>query len=90
MLNETGSVKTEVKVRQKKIVKKWSRELGVEDVSQYSTHSLRKTKPTVIYNKTKNVDAVRRLLGQSSVKATRAYLGIEDSDALEVARNINI
>ena len=73
-----------------KIVKKWLRELGVEDVSQYSTHSLRKTKPTVIYNRTKNVDAVRRLLGQSSVTATSAYLGVTDNSALELARNINI
>ena len=43
------------------------RQLGVEDVSEYSTHSMRKVKATVIYNRTKNVDAVRRLLGQSSV-----------------------
>ena len=41
--------------------------LGVEDVSEYSTHSMRKTKPSVIYEKTHNVDAIRRLLGQSSV-----------------------
>ena len=58
-----------------KIVKNWMRSLGIEDVSQYSTHSIRKSKPTLIYNQTKNVDAVRRLLGQSSVTATSAYLG---------------
>ena len=39
----------------------WMKKLGVEDVSQYSTHSLRKTKPSVIYAKTHNVDAVRPL-----------------------------
>ena len=64
--------------------------LGVEDVSQYSTHSLRKYKSIVIYNRTKNVDAVRRLLGQSSVTVTSAYLGVTDNSALELARNINI
>ena len=140
VLNESGSVKSEVKVRQKKtgkntlliplsknsvdtvkkyllereqddyifkgqmshftrkpistqqyakIVKKWLRELGVEDVSEYSTHSMRKTKPSVIYQRTNNVDAVRRLLGQSSVTATSAYLGVSDNSALELARNIN-
>ena len=73
-----------------KIVKKWMQSIGVEDVSQYSTHSLRKSKPTVIYNRTKNVDAVRRLLGQSSVTATSAYLGVTDNSALELARTINI
>ena len=73
-----------------KIVKKWMKSLGVEDVSQYSTHSIRKSKPTLIYNKTKNVDAVRRLLGQSSVTATREYLGTSDESSLDLARTINI
>jgi len=73
-----------------RIVKGWMKKLGVEDVSEYSTHSMRKTKPSVIYDKTHNVDAVRRLLGQSSVTATSAYLGVSDNSALELARNINI
>ena len=74
-----------------RIVKKWMGEhLGLDDVSSFSTHSLRKTKSSVIYQKTQSVEIVRRLLGQSSVTATSAYLGIEVSDALEVARNINI
>ena len=60
------------------------------EVSEYSTHSMRKTKPSVFYEKTHNVDAVRRLLGQSSVTATSAYLGVSDNSALELARNINI
>ena len=52
--------------------------------------SIRKTKSSVIYDRTKNVDAVRRLLGQSSVTATSAYLGISDESALDLARTINI
>jgi len=51
---------------------------------------MRKTKSSVIYEKTKNVDAVRRLLGQSSVTATSAYLGVSDNSALELARSINV
>ena len=74
-----------------RIVKKWMGEhLGLDDVSSLSTHSLRKTKSSVIYQKTQLVEIVRRLLGQSSVTATSSYLGIEDSDVLEVARTINI
>ena len=74
-----------------RIVKKWMGEhLGLDDVSSFSTHSLRKTKSSVIYQKTQSVEIVRRLLGQSSVTATSSYLGIEDSDALEVARTINV
>ena len=45
---------------------------------------------SVIYDRTKNIDAARRLLGQSSVTATSAYLGISDESALDLARNINI
>jgi len=73
-----------------RIVKGRMKKLGVEDVSEYSTHSMRNTKPSVIYDKTHNVDAVRRLLGQSSVTATSAYLGVSDNSALELARTINI
>ena len=73
-----------------RIVKSWMRKLGVEDVSDYSTHSMRKTKASVIYEQTHNVDAVRRLLGQSSIQSTSAYLGVSDNSALDLARNINI
>ena len=47
-------------------------------------------KPTVIYEKTKNIDAVRRLLGHSSVTATSSYIGVTDNSALDLARTINI
>ena len=43
---------------------------------------------SVIYDRTKNIDAVRRLLGQSSVTATRAYLGIFDESVLDLAKII--
>ena len=73
-----------------RIVKKWMTMLGKEDISEYSTHSIRKTKSSIIYNKTQNVEVVRRLLSHSSSSATVNYLGIQDSDALEVARTINV
>ena len=73
-----------------RIVKSWMRKLGVEDVSDYSTHSMRKTKASVIYEQTQNVDAVRRLLGQTSCISTQNYLGVSDNSALDLARNINI
>ncbi len=73
-----------------RIVKGWMSSLGEEDLNNYSTHSIRKTKPSVIYQKTQSPEICRRLLGHSNISATSTYLGIEDSDALEVARNINI
>ena len=40
----------------------------------------------VIYEKTKNIDAVRRLLGHSSVTATSSYIGVTVNSALDLAR----
>ena len=51
---------------------------------------IRKTKSSVIYDRMKNVDAVRRLLGQSSMTATSAYLEISDESALDLVNKINI
>ena len=63
---------------------------GKEDVSEYSTHSIRKSKSSFLFSKTQNVEIVRRLLGHANSSATVNYLGIEDSDALEVARSVNM
>jgi len=40
----------------------------------------------MINQKTKNIDAVRRLLGHSSVTATSSYIGVTDNSALDLAR----
>ena len=40
----------------------------------------------VIYEENKNIDAVRRLLGHSSVTATSSYIGVTDNSALDLAR----
>ena len=73
-----------------RIFKNWMSSLGVEDVNNYSTHSIRKTKSSEIFKQTQNVEVCRRLLGHANITATSQYLGLEDSDALEVARNINL
>ena len=73
-----------------RIVKGWFSLLGVEDTSDFSTHSLRKTLPSVIYAKTQSPEICRRLLGHANISATSSYLGIEDSDAILVARNHHI
>ena len=40
----------------------------------------------MICQKTKNIDAVRRLLGHSSVTGTSNYIGVTDNSALDLAR----
>ena len=43
----------------------------------------------VIYEKTKNIDAVRRLLGHFSVTATSSYIGVTENSALDLARTFS-
>ena len=69
-----------------RLVKRWLEPLNIA-TDNYSTHSLRKTKASAIYDATKNVEAVRQLLGHASVAATSAYLGIEQAKALDIAKN---
>jgi integrase len=56
----------------------------------YGTHSLRRTKATLIYKKTGNLRAVQLLLGHTKIKSTVRYLGIEVDDALTVVEQIDV
>jgi integrase len=60
------------------------------DASLFGTHSLRRTKATLIYRKTGNLRAVQLLLGHSKVESTVRYLGIEVDDALMIAEQVDI
>ncbi len=72
-----------------RIVEKWVTDIGL-DASKYGTHSLRRTKPTLIYKRTKNLRAVQLLLGHIKLESTVRYLGIEVDDALEIAEQTEI
>jgi integrase len=67
-----------------RIVKRWVKMIGLEP-SAYGTHSLRRTKATLIYKKTKNLRAIQLLLGHKKIESTVRYLGVEVEDALEMA-----
>jgi len=56
------------------------------DPAAYGAHSLRRTKATLIYRRTRNLRAVRLLLGHTKLESTVRYLGIEVDDALEIAQ----
>lgn len=72
-----------------KIVKAWIALIGLEP-ADYGTHSLRRTKATLIYRRTKNLRAVQLLLGHTKLESTVRYLGIEVDDALEMAEQTDI
>jgi integrase len=57
---------------------------------QYGTHSMRRTKATLIYRRTKNLRAVQLLLGHSKLESTVRYLGIEVDDALEISEQTEV
>jgi integrase len=67
-----------------RIVDAWVEEIGL-DPTAYGTHSIRRTKPSLIYRRTKNLRAVQLLLGHTKLESTVRYLGIEVEDALELA-----
>ena len=67
-----------------RIVKRWVCLIG-GNPKEYGTHSLRRTKATLIYRRTKNLRAVQLLLGHRKLESTVRYLGIEVDDALEMA-----
>ena len=60
------------------------------DPAEYGTHSMRRTKASLIYRRTKNLRAVQILLGHSKMESTIRYLGIEVEDALEMAEQTEI
>ncbi len=72
-----------------RIVHKWVKMIGL-DPSLYGTHSLRRTKATLIYGRTKNLRAVQLLLGHTKLESTVRYLGIEVDDALEMAEQTEV
>ena len=72
-----------------RIVDSWVEEIGL-DPAAYGTHSIRRTKPSLIYRRTKNLRAVQLLLGHSKLESTVRYLGIEVEDALELAEQTEV
>ena len=67
----------------------WLEQIGL-DPALYGTHSLRRTKATLIYKRTGNLRAVQLLLGHTKIESTVRYLGVEVNDALEIAEQTDV
>ena len=72
-----------------RIVHQWVAAIGL-DPTVYGTHTMRRTKATLIYKRTKNLRAVQILLGHTKLESTVRYLGIEVDDALEISEQTEI
>ena len=72
-----------------RLVCQWIASIGL-DPSFFGTHSLRRTKATIIYRRTGNLRAVQLLLGRRNFESTVRYLGIEVNDALAITEQVNV
>jgi integrase len=72
-----------------RLLSDWLASVGL-DPHLYGTHSLRRTKATLIYRRTGNLRAVQLLLGHTKIESTVRYLGIEVDDALAIAEQVDI
>ena len=72
-----------------RLVSEWIGSIGL-DPRLFGTHSLRRTKATLIYRRTGNLRAVQLLLGHTKIESTVRYLGIEVDDALAIAEQVDV
>ena len=72
-----------------RLLSEWIASIGL-DQHLFGTHSLRRTKATLIYRRTGNLRAVQLLLGHTKIESTVRYLGIEVDDALSIAEQVDL
>lgn len=72
-----------------RLVHEWGAGIGLQP-GDYGTHSLRRTKASIIYKATGNLRAVQILLGHAKNDSTVRYLGVGVEDALELAERTEV
>jgi integrase len=72
-----------------RLVDEWVIAIGLRK-EEYGTHSLRRTKASLIYKATGNLRAVQILLGHTKIENTVRYLGVDVEDALELAEHTEV
>jgi integrase len=72
-----------------RLVDRWITLIGL-DPSAYGTHSMRRTKVSLLYKKTGNLRACQLLLGHTKLESTVRYLGVEVDDALELSEALEL
>jgi site-specific recombinase XerC len=72
-----------------RLIDEWLTTVGL-DKREYGTHSMRRTKVSLIYKATGNLRAVQILLGLSNIANTVRYLGVDIDDALTLSERTEI
>jgi integrase len=84
-----GAGQSMTKRQYARLVSDWIANIGM-DPKLFGTHSLQRTKATLIYRRTGNLRAVQLLLGHTKIESTVRYLGIEVDDALSIAEQVDV
>ncbi|OJU20638.1 MAG: integrase [Sphingomonas sp. 66-10] len=85
-INRAGHISTRQYAR---LVDEWVTAIGLR-CADYGTHSLRRTKVSMIYKATGNLRAIQILLGHTKIENTVRYLGVDIEDALMLAERTEI
>ena len=85
-VNPDGHLSTRQYAR---LVNEWVTAIGLPS-EEYGTHSLRRTKASLIYKATGNLRAIQILLGHSKIENTVRYLGVDVDDALSLSEATEI
>ncbi|GLS45360.1 tyrosine-type recombinase/integrase [Methylobacterium brachythecii] len=85
-IDHTGHISTRQYAR---LVDEWVTGIGLRR-EDHGTHSLRRTKASLIYTRTGNLRAVQILLGHTKIESTVRYLGVDVEDALILAEATEI
>lgn len=72
-----------------RLLQDWTAAIGLPS-SAYATHSLRRTKATMLYRETGNLRAIQLLLGHAKIDSTVRYLGVEVEDALALSEGLEL
>jgi len=72
-----------------RLVDEWVTGIGLR-LEDYGTHSLRRTKASIICKQTGNLRAVQILLGHTKIESTVRYLGVDIEDALALAEGTEV
>lgn len=72
-----------------RIVHRWVEDAGLE-MGSYGTHTMRRTKASLIYRRTRNLRAVQLVRGHTKLESTVRNLGIDVEDALEIAERTDV
>jgi len=85
-VDKAGHVSTRQYAR---LVDEWVSGIGLLP-QDYGTHSLCRTKASIIYKQSGNLRAVQILLGHNKIESTVRYLGVDVEDALTLAEGTEV